>query len=135
MRAVVPFRNRREIGIIVGRAEPQEAVKPKPVALLPDTVPVVNEDMLALCAWMAEYYIVPLGVALRSAVPAALTSHAAPEPTRRKRRVAALRRDLPSLIHRERVFARAPQQRALFELIESLAGRVPVDHLIARLNC
>jgi primosomal protein N' (replication factor Y) len=135
MRAVVPFRNRREIGIIVAGAEPQAGVTPKPVAVLPDTEPIVSDDMLALCAWMAEYYIVPLGVALRSAIPAALTSHVAPEPVRRKRRVAVLERDLPSLIHRDRIFARAPQQRALFELIESLGGRVPVDHLMARLSC
>ncbi|MGE5731319.1 MAG: hypothetical protein ACM37U_05215, partial [Gemmatimonas sp.] len=120
MRAVVPFRNRREIGVIVGGAEPQAGVTPKPVVALPDSDPVVSEDMLALCAWMAEYYIVPLGVALRCAIPAALSSHAAPEPVRRRRRVATLRQDLPSLIHRERIFARAPQQRALFELIESL---------------
>jgi primosomal protein N' (replication factor Y) (superfamily II helicase) len=135
MRAVVPFRNRREIGVIVGAAEPQAGVSPKAVALLPDAEPILSAEMLALCAWMAEYYIVPLGVALRCAMPAALASHVAPDPVRRKRRVAALRRDLPSLIHRERIFARAPQQRALFELIESLGGRVPVEHLMARLSC
>src|SRR5205823_6303537 len=28
-----------------------------------------------------------------------------------------------------------PQQRAVFELIESLGGRAPVDHLIERLRC
>jgi primosomal protein N' (replication factor Y) len=135
MRAVVPFRNRREIGIIVGDAVSEPGITPKPVALLPDTDPIASAEMLALCGWMAEYYIVPLGVALRSVLPAALTSHVAPEPARRKRRVAVLRRDLPSLIHRERTFARAPQQRALFELIESLGGRVPVEHLMAQLNC
>jgi primosomal protein N' (replication factor Y) len=135
MRAVVPFRNRREIGIIVGGAEAQPGVTPKPVALLPDAEPIVRDDLLALCAWMAEYYIVPLGVALRCAIPAPLTSHAAPEPVRRRRRIAVMRDDLPSLIHRERLFARAPQQRALFELIESLGGRAPVEHLMAQLNC
>ena len=135
MRAVVPFRNRREIGVIVDNGQPAPGVTPKPVALLPDSEPVVSHNMLALCAWMAEYYVVPIGVALRCAIPNALSSHVAPEPARRKRRVAMLRRDLPSLIHRERIFARAPQQRALFELIESLGGRVPVEHLLARLSC
>jgi primosomal protein N' (replication factor Y) len=135
MRAVVPFRNRREIGVIVGAAEPQPGVTPKPVALLPDSEPVVHDDILALCGWMAEYYIVPLGVALRCAIPAALTSQVAPEPVRRRRRVAVLQGDPPSLMHRERIFARAPQQRALLELIESLGGRVPVEHLMAQLDC
>jgi len=135
MRAVVPFRSRREIGIITGAATPAPGVTPKPVAALPDDAPILSAGLLALCAWMAEYYVVPIGIALRCAIPAALSSHVAPDPVRRKRRVAVLRRDLPSLIHRERIFARAPQQRALFELIESLGGRVPVEHLMARLNC
>ena len=134
MRAVVPFRNRREIGVIVGPAAASEKIKPKPVDSLPDTEPVLSAEMLALCPWIAEYYIVPLGLTIRAALPAALASHATPEPVRRKRRVAALRRDLPSLIHRERIFARAPQQRALFELVESLGGRVPVEHLTAKLS-
>ncbi len=134
MRAVVPFRNRREIGVIVGEGHEQNGISPKPVAGLPDTDPVIVPSLLSLCAWMAEYYAVPLGVAIRGALPGALASHEAPEPVRRTRRVAVLRRELPSLLHRDRTFARAPQQRALFELIESLGGRVPVEHLTSRLN-
>src|SRR6185503_4392554 len=134
MRAVVPFRTHKEVGIIVGVGEPKEGVKPKRVQALPDAEPVMSERMLALARWLSEYYIVPLGLALRSMLPAALSSHATPEPVRRTRRVAELRRDLPSLIHRERIFARAPQQRALFELIESLGGRVAVEHLTDRLS-
>jgi primosomal protein N' (replication factor Y) (superfamily II helicase) len=135
MRAVVPFRNRREIGIIVGTAEAAPGIIPKRVLSLPDTRPVLGEALLALCRWIAEYYVVPLGVAVRSALPAALTSQAEPAPAQRTRRVAALRRDLPSLIHRDRIFARAPQQRALFELIESLGGQAPVAHLTEQLHC
>ena len=134
MRAVVPFRNRKEIGIIVSEGREQNGIIPKPVDSLPDSEPVVSPSILSLCEWIAEYYVVPLGVALRTALPGALASHVAPEPVRRTRRVAALHRELPSLMHRDRVFARAPQQRALFELIESLGGRVPVEHLTARLN-
>ena len=134
MRAVVPFRNRKEIGVIVGGSELPEGVTPKRVHALPDSEPVVSEGILSLCAWMAEYYIVPLGVALRTALPAALGSHATPEPSRRTRRVAEIRRDMPSLLRRDRVFSRAPQQRTLFELIESLGGRVPVEHLTERLS-
>src|SRR5262245_55478532 len=134
MRALVPFRNRREIGVIVGNGDAPEKVAPKRVLDLPDAEPAVDASMLALCRWIAQYYVVPLGVALRSALPAALGSHTTPAPAQRTRRVAALARDLPSLIHRDRVFARAPQQRALFELIESLGGRVPVDHLTERLS-
>jgi len=134
MRAVVPFRNRRQLGVIVARAEASPAIAPKRVLALPDTEPVVSSELLTLCEWIAMYYVVPLGVALRTALPAALLSHIAPEPARRTRRVAVLRRDLPSLLHRDRIFNRAPQQRVVFELIESLGGRAPIEHLTERLS-
>jgi primosomal protein N' (replication factor Y) (superfamily II helicase) len=134
MRAVVPFRNRKQIGVIVGGSELPPGVKAKPVHELPDTQPVMSGSMLSLCQWISEYYIVPLGIAIRTALPAALSSHAAPEPSRRTRRVVELRRDLPSLMHRDRIFARAPQQRAVFEIIESLGGRVAIEHLTEKLS-
>src|SRR5205823_13550037 len=80
------------------------------------------------------YYVVPLGVALKCALPAALSGADDPVPAQKKRRVARIVRELPSLLHRDNVFARAPQQRALFELIESLGGRVAVEHLVERLT-
>ena len=123
MRAVVPFRNRREIGVIVGAAEPAAGVTPKRVASLPDAAPVLGERMLALCRWMSEYYVVPLGVVIRSALPAALSSHDAPAPSQRTRRVASLAAIFRRSSSATDVFKRAPQQRALFELIESLGGR------------
>ncbi|MFI5229322.1 MAG: hypothetical protein ACHQWU_09655, partial [Gemmatimonadales bacterium] len=134
MRAAVPFRNRREIGVIIRVGAPNAAVTPKRVHALPDREPVLGEQMLALCAWMAEYYVVPLGIAVRCALPAALSSQAAPEPARRTRRVAVLRREMASLTERDKEFGRAPQRRALFELLESLGGRVPVEHLMTHLS-
>jgi primosomal protein N' (replication factor Y) len=128
-RVVVPFRNRTEIGIIVGRSEPGEKLNYKDVTEAPDQAPVMDAPMLALGRWIAEYYIVPLGIALRSMLPAALTGAKIPVPVRKTRRVAQIRRDLPSLQHRDRVFARAPQQRALYELLEAIGGRASVEHL------
>jgi primosomal protein N' (replication factor Y) (superfamily II helicase) len=133
-RVLVPFRNRKEIGIVVGAGSPRDGVTPKPVISIPDDAPVVDPAMLALCRWIAEYYVVPLGIALRCALPAALSGADLPVPARKHRRVARLTRELPSLLHRDNIFARAPQQRALFELIESLGGRVPVEHLVQRLT-
>jgi primosomal protein N' (replication factor Y) len=134
-RVVVPFRNKREIGVCVGDVdgEADGARALKPVLDVPDAEPAVGEPMLALCRWVAEYYVVPLGVALRCALPAALTGASAPVPAQKTRRVAEIRREFPSLLRRERIFARSPQQRALYELIESLGGRAPVEHLLERL--
>ena len=135
MRAVVPFRTRREIGIVIDQAEaPPSGVTAKRVHSLPDIEPVLSASMLALCKWIAEYYVVPIGVAIRTALPAALTSKAAPEPSQKTRRVVSIREEIPSLIHRDRIFARSPQQRVVFELIESLGGEAAVSHLTERLN-
>jgi primosomal protein N' (replication factor Y) len=129
MRVVVPFRNRSGMGIIVETDVEPGKVRAKPVESIPDDQPVMSAEMLSLCAWIAEYYVAPLGVVIRSALPAVLASPVAPEPSRRTRRVVAIRDDLPSLLERDQTFARKPQQRALFELIESIGGRVPVEHL------
>src|SRR6185436_16831056 len=100
-RVVVPFRSRKEIGIVVGEETARDGIKPKPIIDLPDDVPVVDGAMLELCRWIAEYYAVPLGVALRCALPAALTGAGEPVPARKRRRVAQLARDLPSLMRRD----------------------------------
>jgi primosomal protein N' (replication factor Y) len=135
MRAVVPFRNRREGGVIVGPSEALPAgVAPKRVVGLPDTEPVLSDALLALCRWISDYYVVPLGIAIRAVLPAALSSHETPEPSRKTRRVARIARELPSLLERDEVFSRARQQRALYELLESLGGRAAVEHLTEQLK-
>jgi primosomal protein N' (replication factor Y) len=134
MRAVVPFRNRKQIGVIIAEDEPREGIKPKRVASLPDDRPVLSAAMLELCRWLAEYYVVPLGVAIRTALPAALTSHEAPEPAQRTRRVARIAQELPSILQRDELFARSKQQRALFELLESRGGTPPIEPKKERLN-
>jgi primosomal protein N' (replication factor Y) len=133
-RVVVPFRNRKEIGLVVGEGVAQAGMKVKDVIDAPDAAPVMDEPMLALCRWIAEYYITPLGVALRTALPAALTGVEVPVPVRKTRRVAQITLELPSLMRRDNIFARAPQQRALYELLETLGGRAAVEHLAEQLH-
>ena len=134
-RVVVPFRNRKEIGICVGFAEPTATTRDyKSILEVPDAEPAIDAAMLELCRWMAAYYIVPLGVVLRGALPALMTGAAAPTPSQKVRRIAAITNELSSLMHRDRIFARAPQQRALYELIESLGGHSPVEHLLEQLS-
>ena len=133
-RVVVPFRNRTELGIVIGLAEAREGMKVKDVVSAPDDAPVMDLALLALCRWIAEYYVVPLGVALRTALPAALTGAKSPVPSRKTRRVVEIATDLTSLLQRDEVFARAPQQRALYELIEALGGRAAVALLNEKLT-
>ncbi len=133
-RVLVPFRNGREIGIVVGPSEPRAGINYKQVIAAPDDAPVMDAPMLQLCTWIAEYYVSPLGVVLRTALPAALTGANAPVPARKTRRVVEIIAELPSLLKRDRLFARSPQQRAVFELLESIGGRAALKLLAEQLD-
>jgi primosomal protein N' (replication factor Y) (superfamily II helicase) len=135
-RVIVPLRHSRAIGVCVGvgAVAPLRGV-PKAIIEAPDAEPVLSGPMLALCRWIAEYYVVPLGIAIRCAMPALLAGERARGPEKTQRLV-SLARELPSsLMHRDTLFARAPRQRELFELIENLGGQAPVTHLLEQLGC
>ncbi len=134
-RVVVPLRNGKEIGVCI-RVLDASPLKRKPKAVLesPDAEPAVSESLLELSKWIADYYIVPLGVVLRTVLPAALTGAEDPRPTRKTRRVVRLGADIPSLLQRDKAFARSKQQRAVFELIESLGGNTSLENLSAQLD-
>jgi primosomal protein N' (replication factor Y) len=134
-RVVVPLRSGKEVGVCIGVSE-VSPLKRKPKAVLesPDAEPAIGPSLLELCKWMADYYIVPLGVVLRTVLPAALTGANDPRPSRKTRRVVRLGADIPSLLQRDKSFARARQQRTLFELIESLGGKTSVENLSAQLE-
>src|SRR5688572_3712786 len=134
-RVVVPFRNGTEIGICLGPADRSSLPrKVRTIIDVPDVEPALSQDMIALCRWMADYYVVPIGLALRTALPALLTGAQQPQPSRKTHRIVRLRDDLPTLLEREKAFARAPKQRALFEALESLGGSSTLEHLLQQLS-
>ncbi len=134
-RVIVPWRAGKEIGICLGDVPNAPAgVAIKRIADAPDETPALSAAMIALCRWIADYYITPVGLTIRAALPALLTGAQKPAPSRKTRRLIVLSTDLPTLMERDRVFARTARQRALFELIESLGGRSPVEHLLERLK-
>ena len=134
-RVVVPLRNGKEVGICIGVSD-VSPLKRKPKAVLesPDAEPAISPSLLELCKWMADYYIVPLGLVLRTVLPGALTGASAPHPTRKTRRIVTLGAEMPSLLERDKAFARSKQQRAVFELVEALGGKATVEQLSAQLE-
>lgn len=74
MRVLVPFGSRSVIGIVIGIAKEtdHERDKLKPIQEVVDTLPVVEERLLDLFSWAADYYQYPLGDALLSTLPALL---------------------------------------------------------------
>ncbi len=72
-RVLVPFRNGSRVGWSLGEdlGSPPKGVRPIEAVL--EVEPSASEAILRLSAWVAEYYIAPIGVALRAAMPAVLS--------------------------------------------------------------
>lgn len=136
-RVVVPFHGRNLMGVVLGESSGESlgSATAKPLADSPDERPAFCPDLLAVCRWMAEYYVSPVGLVLRAALPAAMGRARRADPPVRTQRVLRLAQALDTLLQRDALFKRAPQQRALFELLENLGGQSPVEHLIERLGC
>ena len=132
LRVRVPFAGRRLIGWITGpgRAGPPREIRAVERVLDPE--PAFDEPMLRLCRWISAYYLAPLGVVLRTALPAVLSSTSRTAAPVRTERVLRLIAELPSLTRRDEVFGRSPRQRECFEYLESVNGGARVADLTGR---
>ncbi len=72
-RVLVPFRREERIGWVVGPGSRAGREGIRPVLDVLEGTPSVSPELLALSRWMAEYYLAPLGVVLRAALPSVLT--------------------------------------------------------------
>ena len=134
-RVAVTFRNRKEIGICMGVVDAPAGVTLKPIDAVLDSAPSFTEPLLETAEWIARWYAAPLGTTLRAMLPSVLTSVTAQSTAIRTRRVVRIAEELASLLQREKLFARAPQQRAVYELLEAQGGSAPADSLIAQADC
>jgi primosomal protein N' (replication factor Y) (superfamily II helicase) len=134
-RVRVRFSGRKLIGWVVGEGTPPRELKQlHDIEGVLDDEPSVTPELLDLCRWIADYYVTPLGIVLRSALPAALSDTARAAPPARMRRVLRVSRELPTLTSREEAFGRAQRQRECYEAVESMGGRADVAHLTGNLN-
>ena len=129
-RVVVPVRGRKVVGVVTrtgAQLDPRRTYRPLLDA--PDESPSLSPALLETAEWIARYYAAPIGMVVRAALPTLLTGPGRPAPPPHTRRIAANAALLATLVERDAAFRRSPKQRAAFELIESLGGRVPADHL------
>ncbi|HKS06766.1 MAG TPA: primosomal protein N' [Gemmatimonadaceae bacterium] len=133
-RVLVPVRNTRAIGVVVGDASGAPVTGVKPIAGAPDAKPVFDAALLATAQWIAKRYHAPIGLTVRAMLPAALAGATRPEPASRTERVLAIARTVPTLLERDKEFARSPKQRAVFEALERLGGRAAARAVIESLG-
>ncbi|MDP2646981.1 MAG: primosomal protein N' [Desulfobacterales bacterium] len=72
-RALVPFRQRRITGYILGPGRKIDAVKIKTILDILDETPIFPQSMVPLFRWIADYYIHPIGDVIKTALPGGLT--------------------------------------------------------------
>jgi primosomal protein N' (replication factor Y) (superfamily II helicase) len=70
-RVLVPFRRRRFLGVITELHRRTPTIALKDVLSVLDAVPVLDEQLLALGKWVAEYYLAPLGEVFHTMLPLA----------------------------------------------------------------
>ena len=120
-RVIVPLRSRRLTGIVteIGDGLEAGAGALKPILELPESRPLYDRAHLGLIEFMASYYMVPLGDAMQSVVPAAARIE-----SRKVFRLAAP----PDAL---RAATLAPMERAI---VEALERRAMTSRELARLG-
>jgi primosomal protein N' (replication factor Y) len=68
-RVLVPFRQQRMTGIVVELHDRKPSVTTKNILTVLDAAPVLDEQLLLLGRWIADYYLAPLGEVFRTMLP------------------------------------------------------------------
>ncbi|MGD0183593.1 MAG: primosomal protein N', partial [Terriglobales bacterium] len=70
-RVLVPFRQQRMSGVVTALHDHAPKVQTKNVLSVLDAAPVLDEQLLRLGKWIADYYLAPLGEVFRTMLPLA----------------------------------------------------------------
>ena len=68
-RVLVPFRQQRMTGIVVELHDRKPSVKTKSILSVLEVSPVLDEQLLRLGRWIADYYLAPIGEVFRTMLP------------------------------------------------------------------
>jgi primosomal protein N' (replication factor Y) len=68
-RVLVPFRQQRMMGIVVGLHDRKPSVTAKNILTVVDPAPVLDDQMQRLGRWIADYYLAPIGEVFRTMLP------------------------------------------------------------------
>ena len=127
-RVMVPFRNSRLVGWVLGTGSEVPGVRD--VLSVLDTEPSVGAELLALARWIAEYYVAPEGVVLKTMLPARMGNPSARQPAPKTRLVVRLTRSIGTLDELDRIFGRARRQREAYDRLQGAGGRQPLAALL-----
>ena len=72
-RVLVPFSGQRLMGVVTRLHDDPlpEGIETKPVQQVLDSTAILTDELMRLAAWIAQYYVAPLGEVLRGMLPLA----------------------------------------------------------------
>lgn len=122
-RVRVPFRGRTLVGWVLGPGKKVRGLRDVKAVLEPE--PSVAGELLELARWVADYYVAPPGIVLRTMAPAALSGRwKLPKPATRS--VVTVEQEIGTLDEMQRVFGRAARQREAYERLQDAGGALPL---------
>ena len=72
MRVLIPLGKRKVTGVILELLQTTSLLQTRPVLALPDEAPVLDQTLLVLGQWVAQYYLATLGEVLAAILPPSL---------------------------------------------------------------
>src|SRR5947209_17112331 len=69
VRVLVPFRQRRLLGVVTDLHDRPPKFHAKNIVSVADREPVLDEGLLRLGRWIADYYLAPIGEVFRTMLP------------------------------------------------------------------
>ncbi|MYH52617.1 MAG: primosomal protein N', partial [Gemmatimonadetes bacterium] len=119
-RVLVPFRNRKLVGWVLGGGV--EVPRVRDVAAVLDAEPSVGPELMELARWIADYYVASPGIVLRTMLPARMARAAGRRPAPARRSVVRVVRSVGTLAELDRVFGRARRQREAYDRLVGSGG-------------
>ena len=127
-RVLVPFRNRKLVGWVMGEGEEVRGVRD--VATILDADPSVGPELMELARWIAGYYVASPGIVLRTMLPARMARAAGKQPSPARRSFVRVVRPVGTLAELDRIFGRAWRQREAYERLVGAGGRQALAALL-----
>ena len=69
VRVLVPFGRRKVVGCIISTQDRSSREGLRSVQETLDVGPILSPSLLELCKWIADYYVAPIGLVVRAALP------------------------------------------------------------------
>ncbi len=134
-RVLVPFGNRSLTGMIVSLEQGEVTPGIKEIRQVLDREPVLSPTLLELAAWMARYYLGPLGEVLRTMLPPGLLSRNADSSRFSRKSGWPLKQQLAIQEVRSEETGLTPRQKSVVDMLCNRDLPVLLTHFTRETGC